>query len=279
MVLTSGGEVLTNNHVIEGATSISATDVGNGRTYAVSVVGYDMTQDIAVLQLTGASGLAGVTLGDSSTVSVGEGVVAIGNAEGAGGTPSYASGSVTALDQTITAEDEISRSAEQLSGLIETNAAIVPGDSGGALVNNTGKVIGMNTAASEGFQFQGPSTAGYAIPIDEAESVARQIESSQASSTVHVGPTAFLGVEVQTPLSGIPGAEIVSVVPREPAAQAGLAPGDTITAFDGQTVSSPGSLTDLLLAETPGTSVPLQYLDASGARHSLTIVLASGPPQ
>ncbi len=131
IVLTSNGEVLTNNHVIDGATSISVTDIGNGQTYRATVVGYNRTSDIAVIQLQGASGLKTATLGDSSSVSVGQGVVAIGNAGGVGGTPSYAGGSVTALDQTITASDQGGANAEQLSNMIEINANIEPGDSGG----------------------------------------------------------------------------------------------------------------------------------------------------
>ena len=148
MVLTSTGEVLTNNHVIDGATSISVTDIGNGRTYKASVVGYDKTQDVAVLQLQDASGLTTVSLGNSATVSTGQSVVAIGNAEGKGGQPSVVTGSVTALNQSITASDEGSGTSEQLTGMIETNAPIEPGDSGGSLVNSAGQVVGMDTAAS-----------------------------------------------------------------------------------------------------------------------------------
>ena len=152
MVLTSTGEVLTNNHVIDGATSISVTDIGNGKTYTATVVGYDKTKDIAVLQLQNASGLQTVNLGDSSTVTVGQNVVAIGNAEGKGGTPSVVTGSVTALNQSITASDEGSGNSEQLSGLIQTNAPIQPGDSGGPLVNSAGQVVGIDTAASSASQ-------------------------------------------------------------------------------------------------------------------------------
>ena len=152
MVLTSTGEVLTNNHVINGATSISVTDIGNGKTYTATVVGYDKTKDIAVLQLQNASGLQTVNLGDSSTVTVGQNVVAIGNAEGKGGTPSVVTGSVTALNQSITAGDEGSSDSEQLSGLIQTNAPIQPGDSGGPLVNSAGQVVGIDTAASSSSQ-------------------------------------------------------------------------------------------------------------------------------
>src|SRR5262249_58525303 len=105
IVVSSSGEVLTNNHVINGATRITATDVGNGRTYDATVVGYDPSHDIAVLQLKGASGLATATLGNSSKLSVGDPVVGVGNAGGVGGTPSSAGGKVTALDRWITPPD------------------------------------------------------------------------------------------------------------------------------------------------------------------------------
>src|ERR1700761_8198245 len=200
IVLTSNGEVLTNNHVVRGATSIKVTDVGNGRTYTAKVVGYDATKDVAVIQLQNASGLTTANLGDSSSVRTGDAVTALGNAGGKGGTPSVATGTVTALNQGITASDEGSgANSEQLTGLIETNADIQPGDSGGALVNSYGQVIGMNTAASSGTQFQSASdqaaVQAYAIPIDNAESIAKQIDGGQDSSTVHIGATAFLGIE------------------------------------------------------------------------------------
>ena len=207
IVLTSNGTVLTNNHVIRGATSIKVTDVGNGRTYTAKVVGYDASQDVAVIQLQNASGLTTASLGDSSSVQTGDSVTALGNAGGKGGTPSVATGTVTALNQGITASDEGSGvNSEQLTGLIETNADIQPGDSGGALVNSYGQVVGMNTAASSGTQVQSESgqsaVQAYAIPIDHAESIAKQIEAGQGSSTVHIGATAFLGIESDGSSSG-----------------------------------------------------------------------------
>ena len=296
MVLTSKGEVLTNNHVVEGATSISVTDVGSGRTYGAKFVGYDRTSDVAVLQLERASGLKTVSLGSSSGVSTGEAVVGIGNAGGSGGTPSYAGGSVVALGQSITASDQGDGTSENLTGLIETNADIQPGDSGGPLVNSSGKVIGMDTAASAGFSFeQGGSstTQGFSIPIATALKIAGEIISGDSSSTVHVGPTSFLGVNVISPGSGgygfggggfgsapvSSGAEIASVVSGSPASQAGLAQGDTITSLGGQSVTSPSSLTTIIENEKPGTSVPLAYVDSSGARQTVSVQLASGPPQ
>ena len=202
MVLTSTGEVLTNNHVIDGATSIKATDVGNGRTYTAKVVGYDKTHDVAVIQLQNASGLQTVTL-SSAAPQTGQKVVALGNALGKGGTPSVVSGRITGLGQSITASDEGAGDAEQLTGMIGHNAPIQPGDSGGPLVNTEGEVIGMDTAASSSSSSGAPSQSGqaqaatqaFAIPITRASAIADQIEAGTSSSTVHIGATAFLGIE------------------------------------------------------------------------------------
>src|SRR5215469_5525421 len=181
-VLTSSGEVLTNNHVIDGATSIKATDIGNGRTYTAKVIGYDQTKDIAVIQLQGASGLQTVNTGNSSSATVGQKVVALGNALGKGGTPSVAVGHITGLNASITASDASAGTSEHLNGLIHHDAPIQPGDSGGPLVNTAGQVVGINTAASgsTGFQFQtgqnSRPTQAFAIPINEALALASQIE-------------------------------------------------------------------------------------------------------
>ena len=208
MVLTSTGEVLTNNHVINGATSIKATDVGNRRTYTARVVGYDKTHDVAVLQLQNASGLQTVTL-SSDAPQASEKVVALGNALGKGGIPSVVTGRITGLGQSITASDEGAADAERLTGMIGHNAPIQPGDSGGPLVSTEGEVIGMNTAASSSSGSGSPSPSGqaqtatqaFAIPITRASSIADQIEAGTPSSTVHIGATAFLGV--QTSPSGL----------------------------------------------------------------------------
>jgi S1-C subfamily serine protease len=280
MVLSSNGEILTNNHVIEDATNIKVVDIGDGKTYSAKVVGYDRTQDVAVLKLSGASNLATVKIGDSSNVKVGTAVVAVGNAGGAGGTPSYAGGEVSGLNQSVAATDEANGSSEQLSGLLETNAEVVSGDSGGPMVNGQGEVIGMDTAgnASGGFQFQSPSNAGYAIPINEAVNVANQIESGTSSAEVHVGPTAFLGVNVSL-ATGSSGAEIVGLVAGGPAENVGLGEGDVITSIGGVKVSSPMTLSTEILSETPGESVELGYLDTSAKAHSVSITLGTGPAQ
>jgi len=308
IVLTSNGLVLTNNHVINGATKISVTDVGNGKTYNATVLGYDASHDISLVKLQGASGLKTASIGDSSSAAVGESVVAIGNAGGTGGTPSNAGGAITDLNQSIQAGDDLDGTTEQLSGLIEVNANIQPGDSGGSLVDMSGKVIGVDTAASEGTSFQSSNesggTQGYAIPIDEALSIVHQIESGQGTSTTHVGTTAMLGVllgdssssQGSSGSSGFgsgffggsdgsngssdsgSGVNISSVVSGGPADQAGLAAGDTITSVAGQTVNSPTDISNILVGYHPGDKIQVSWVDSSGQSHTSTVDLGSGPP-
>jgi S1-C subfamily serine protease len=287
IVLTSSGEILTNNHVINGATTISVTDIGNGKTYSATVVGYDTTKDIAVLQLHDASGLQTASIGNSSNVSVGETVVGIGNAGGTGGMPSAAGGTVTGLNQSITASDEGDGNSEQLSGLIETNAGIQPGDSGGSLVNSSGQVIAMDTAASAGFSFQsGGESSGfqaYAIPINEATSIAKEIESGTSSSMVHIGITGFLGVEIesnpQADGGSTSGAQVAGVISNSPAQGAGLGVGDVITSVDGQPVASANALTGLLEPDHPGNRVTIGWTNSLGQTQTQSLQLSSGPPQ
>ena len=289
LVLTPSGEILTNNHVIKGATAIRVTDIGNGRSYPAKVVGYDQSRDIAVLQLAGASGLQTAALGDSSTVKTGDKVVALGNALGKGGTPSVAVGRIAGLNASIVASDEGAGTAERLTGLIHHTAPIQPGDSGGPLVSTSGKVIGIDTAASasSGFQFQ-PSqrTQAFAIPINTAVDLARQIEAGQASATVHIGPTGLLGVGIlsssQAEASGIQagsGAVVQQALSGTPAARAGLTGGDVIIAAGGHMVTGPNGLQSALERFHPGDRVSISWTDQAGQTHSATVVLANGPAQ
>jgi S1-C subfamily serine protease len=279
MVLTSAGEVLTNNHVIRGAATIRIVVPATGRSYTARVVGYDLSDDVAVLQATDASNLKTVSIGNSSTVKVGQAVMATGNANGTG-TLTSSSGTVTGLAQAITVSDDAG-GTERLTGLIETSAALEPGDSGGPLFDAAGKVIAMNTAASVGYGFRQKSgTDGYAIPINAALSIADQIEAGKASATVHIGGTAFLGISVATNSYGYSsGAVVGGVVTGGAADDAGLEAGDVITSIDGHTVSSAASLQAILLTEKPGAKVSVTYLDTAGASEATTVTLASGPPQ
>lgn len=300
IVLSSSGLVLTNNHVIDGATSISATDVGNGQTYSATVVGYDATHDIALIQLKGASGLATAALGGSSSLTVGDTVVAIGNANGDGGTADSTGGTVTALHRQIVATDQSTGTSERLSGLIQTDADIVSGDSGGALVTTDGDVIGVITAGSSGsYSFSSSTSTGFAVPIDTAMKIAGQITAGTSSSTVHIGATAFLGVELSSASdesssasggggygggyyggqseSSSSGATVAGVLSGSPAAKAGLSAGDVIVSVGGKTVASADDLSDLLSSHHPGDKVRIAWTDQSGARHATTVTLIAGP--
>ena len=267
MVLTSDGTVLTNDHVIEGATSITVTLLSTGQSYTATVVGTDPTDDVAVLQLSEASGLDTVQV-DDDQVAVGDAVTAVGNAGGEDGT-SAATGTVTALDQSITATDESGQNAEELTGLVEIAADVEAGDSGGPLYDAEGEVIGMDTAASS------TGAVAYAIPIDTALSIAERVLAGVDDETIHQGYPAFLGISVLGTRTG--GATVAGVVADGPAATAGLAAGDVITAIGGTTVTSADDVSSALADLDPADPVTVTWTDSTGAVQSATVVLAAGP--
>ncbi|CAN5441562.1 trypsin-like peptidase domain-containing protein [soil metagenome] len=275
IILTSGGEILTNNHVVQGSTSIEVTVESTNRSYTAKVVGTDSTDDIAVLQLVDSSGskATGFTQAalDTHRLAVGDAVTSVGNAEGTG-TLVTAAGSVTALDQDIQVANDETGATENLTGLIETNADVVSGDSGGPLIDVQGEVTGVVTAASSG----GRTTSGYAIPISTALSVAKRIIAGEASSTITIGLPAFLGVELAT-TQGTTGVTIAGTVAGSAAAGTGLVAGDIITAVDGTAVATPDALSAAVKAHAIGDAVTVTYTDASGASQQVTVTLAEGP--
>jgi len=284
MVLTSSGEVLTNNHVVEGANSIRATIPSTGATYRAEVVGVDPTADVALIQLAGASGLSTVSTGDSSSLSAGQQVVAIGNALGRGGAPSVTTGSISSLNQSISVSDDRGGS-EHLSGLIQSSASISPGDSGGAIVTSDGHVVGMITASATEGPGQSSSRIGYAIPISAALAVVNQVRSGQATADDIIGPAGFLGIEARNidtataarlGLSTNAGALVVGVEPGTSAARAGLGRLSVITAVDGTRVTSADTLGPTIHVHKPGEQVRVTWIDQSGT-HTSTMRLVSGP--
>jgi S1-C subfamily serine protease len=291
MVLSSNGLVLTNNHVINGATSITVRMVTTGHTYNAKVLGYSVSQDVALLQLSNATGLATVTTADSSTVSASQPIVAIGNAGGVGGTPSYAPGAVVATNQSLSASDPSTLTGvEKLTNMIQVAADIHPGDSGGPLVNTQGQVIGMDTAGSStgssfGFNDQsGAATQGYAIPINTALSIVRTIESGTSTTAVHVGATPILGVEISPTLSSfegsnanITGVQIAGLAQGTPAASSGLVAGDVITALNNQRVTSTSQLSAIVQKLAPGDSIKVSYTKLNGTSSSVNVTLVAGP--
>ena len=270
MILSRSGEVLTNNHVIAGATRFKLVDVTTRRSYSATVVGYSVSRDVAVLQLAHASRLRTVRLGTSAHPRVGQRVVARGNAQGRGGTPKAARGRIIALHQQIVARDE-SDQTETLNDTIATNAPVVPGYSGGPLEDARDRVLGMVTAGSITRVHR-----GFAIPIRQTLQLAHRIESGRSNAIVHVGPTAFLGVVLRGVAGG---AEVTQVVAGKPADAAGLVAGDVITSLDGATISSRADVRRAVLSLVPGKAVPIGWTDTTGAARTGTITPASGPPQ
>ena len=273
MILTSGGLILTNNHVVQGATSIQVTVESTGETYTADVVGTDATNDVAVLKLQNATGLTPVSFDSSGDVATGDVVHSTGNAEGTGDLVT-AQGTVLATDQSITVQSESGSGTESLSGLIEVDADVVSGDSGGPLRDSDGDVVGIVTAAS-----QGSSTiTGYAIPIDHALSIAKQIQSGTGSSTVQIGLPAFLGAQISSTATGTAGGvTIAGTVQGSAAASAGLVAGDVITAIDGTAVADASALTAAIQAHDSGDQVSVTWTDTAGTSHTATVTLGDGP--
>jgi S1-C subfamily serine protease len=285
MILTSDGEILTNNHVVAQSTSISVTIPGHSGTYSATVLGVDPSADVALIKVSGLSGLPTAQLADSSTLSVGQQVVAMGNAGGQGGAPSVTSGQITALDQTITASSD-NGSSEQLTGLIQSDATIQPGDSGGALANSAGQVIGMITAGeATGFR-QSSTNVGYAITASAAINVVNEIRAGHASSSIFIGPTGHLGIGVQDldartaarlGLSQTSGALVTGVESGSPAAQIGITANSVITSIDGTTINSSSDLTPAIQGHKPGEKIKVTWTAPDGSSHTATATLTTGP--
>jgi S1-C subfamily serine protease len=275
MVLTSDGTVLTNNHVIQGATSIAVTDETTGKQYVADVVGADATNDVAVLRLRGASGLSTVALDDDGGATTGDTVTDVGNAEGTGDLVA-AEGTVSATDQHIQVQSESGTGTESLKGLIEVAAQIVSGDSGGPVLDSDGEVVGMATAASSG----SADVTGYAIPITTAKSIADQILAGHSSGTVSIGLPAFLGVQVSSAATGTTsGVPVAGTVEGSGAASAGLAAGDTVTSIDGTAVTSSSQLTEVIGRHEVGDRVTVGYTTADGTAKTASVTLTAGPAE
>jgi S1-C subfamily serine protease len=220
--------------------------------------------------------MATAPFGDSTTVKEGDDVVGLGNAGGKGGAPIVAAGTVTGLGKSITAMDSENGTSEELHNLIETDAQIKPGDSGGSLVSSEAKIVGIITAGSVGQSPSGASTTtdGYAIPINEALAIAQDIRDGKASSTVHIGASAFLGIQVATSSTGI---VVSGVVPGSAAEKAGIAAGSTITSFNGTSLTSNKALRALIAPLHPGDTATITWTTSNGKSHTASVTLGSGP--
>jgi S1-C subfamily serine protease len=291
MVISSDGEVLTNNHVIANADTINVEIGGDGSSHTAKVIGYDVADDVALVKIDGVSGLDTIPIGNPDNVSVNDSIEVLGNALGRGGTPASASGTITALNREITATDSDGSNAETLTNMIQVAADVQPGDSGGALVDSSGKVIGMTTAAStNGFRFQQEASGvGFAIRIDNALSVVKQIRSGNEVAGVHVGGRAILGVTLQSPSaspfgqrggssSSGDGALVSGVASGSPADNAGIKAGDVIVSVGGQSVTSTSDLQTAMNKYHPGDKAEVSWTDSSGSDHHATVKFIEGAP-
>ena len=269
IVLTKDGQILTNNHVIAGATTITVTIAATHRTYTADVMGYDVTDDVALLKLEGASNLATATMGNSAKLKVGQAARAVGNAHGAGRLI-VTKGKVVGLNRTISVQQE-DGTFSKLGHLVATTAKLVPGDSGGPLIDASGRVIGVDAAGSA----SGAGSVGFAIAINKAVSITRQITASRASQLVHIGATAFIGIEAQDGPSGV---LVGGIIPGSPAEAAGLEAGDVITSIDGAKVTNSADLRAVLFGHHPDDSITIAYTDRTGTPATATVTLADGPP-
>jgi S1-C subfamily serine protease len=311
VINAADGLILTNNHVIDGSTTVTVTPVTTGKSYQATVVGYDLPDDIAVLQVRGARGLHAVSTGDSDDLTVGTAVIALGNEAGQGGPPTAAAGVISSMGRSIVASDQSSGLTETLHGMLQTSADIRPGDSGGPLADAAGQVVGINTAAGDGGP--GMNFAGYAIPINTAMAVAMQIAGDHPSPAIQMGLPAFLGVLLPDSESTSPereagsggtnnsslscltqesgnstrapariaptttGALVDGVVCGTAAAYAGLTPGDVITGFGGHGVYSADGLSSILSHDHPGGKGLLTWVSVDGGDHSALVTLGTGP--
>jgi S1-C subfamily serine protease len=271
MVLTSSGQVLTNNHVIANATSITVRTY-DGRTFPATVVGYDIVDDVALLQVNGASALSTIDIGHSASVVVGQLVVVL---DGDRGIKS----SVRALARDVTAGDERDPDGLEIQrGVMELAASLQPVDAGGPVADGRGNIIAIRTAASDGRRFREETAdVSFAIPIDRAYAIAGQINAGQNTATVHVGPRAVLGAHVQALPSG-GGVVVVDVQRDGPAGGAGIGVNDVIAAVDDVSVASAPDLESVLNRHEPGDDVRVGWFDGRHVFHTATVRLTKGAP-
>jgi putative serine protease PepD len=271
VILTATGDVLTNNHVVDGATGPITVTLADGTQHTATVVGTSPSYDLAVIKLAGVSGLTPATLGSSANLQVGQEVVAIGSPQGLSGT--VTSGIVSALDRTVAVQAE-DGSAVVYNGL-QTDAPINPGNSGGPLVDLQGHVVGIDSAeattgSSNGSTQSGSIGLGFAIPVDQAQRVATELMNGGTATKP------VLGVAGSPTATSDDGAQIGTVVAGSPAAQAGLAAGDVVTAVNGTKVEDFADLIARIGAQAPGDQITLSVGQGATAR-SVQVTLGSTP--
>ncbi len=268
VILTADGDVLTNNHVVAGATGDMTVTLADGTEHRATVIGTSPSYDLAVIKLQGVSGLTPAALGESSSVQVGQQVVAIGSPQGLTGT--VTTGIVSAFNRTVSVQGESGGAAVVYNGL-QTDAPINQGNSGGPLVNLDGQVVGINSAiATGGSQSTGSIGLGFAIPVDQAKRVAQEIIQSGTATKPVLGVQGSTGG--QTASGG--GATISGVQDGSPAATAGLKAGDVVTKVGDAKVEDFSDLVARIGSYAPGQQVTLT-VTSGGSAKAVQVTLGS----
>jgi S1-C subfamily serine protease len=266
VITTSDGEILTNAHVVEGATAIRVRLAGETEPRPATLLASDPGNDLALLRI-GGEGFPAATFAAPGSVDIGDEVVAIGFALDLDGDPSVTLGIVSALDRTITTE------LGALDGLIQTDAAISSGNSGGPLVNAVGDVVGINTAVARGDATTAASNIGFAISTDEVLPVLTSLREQSEGADRQEG---YLGVGLESRIDGGQGAVVSEVQDGTPAQEAGVTAGDVIIAVDGSAIDGPAGLIAAIRDREPGDSVTVELL-RDGEQVTVAVVLTTRP--
>jgi putative serine protease PepD len=262
VVLSADGEILTNAHVVEGATEVRVRFAGETEPRTARVIAADPGNDLALLRIQ-ATGLTPATFAQPNTVRIGDEVVAIGYALDLDGGPTVTTGIVSALSRTIVTESGV------LNRLIQTDAAISSGNSGGPLVNMRAEVVGINTAVARSDASSAANNVGFAISVEEILRVVDQLRSQESNGQRVEG---FLGVGVTRRDDGGQGAIITEVQPNSPASRAGIEVGDVVLSVDGEPIDGQAGLVAAIRDNAPGQSVEIQ-LSREGERVTVTATL------
>lgn len=275
MILTPNGDVLTNSHVVEGATTINVTMFNEKAPRAADLVSRDPTRDVAIVRIRDARDLPTVKLGDSAKLAVGDDVLAIGNALDLVGGPTVTRGIVSALNRTLSDD----ASGGSFDNLIQTDAAINSGNSGGPLVNAAGEVVGINTVVIQATGGNLVQNIGFAIAINAIKPNLAELQSGKTP----VRSTTFLGATLATvtdalrerlQLAAESGVLVDQVVAGSPAENAGLRTGDVIVKFDGTDVEEAQEIVEAVREHKPGDKVEVQYMRGEN-RRTVTVTLGS----
>ena len=250
VVLTADGEILTNAHVVADATEVHVRFAGETEPRLAKVLASDPGNDLALLKID-ATDLKPATFAQPGTIRIGDGVIAIGYALNLDGGPSVTSGIVSALKRTIITE------SGALNGLIQTDAAISSGNSGGPLVNLRGEVVGINTAVARSDANSAANNVGFSIAVDEIVPVLDQLRSQASGKAREEG---FLGVGLAARTDGGQGAIISSVQPNSPASLAGIRENDIVLSVDGEPIDGQAGLVAAIRDATPGQTVTIELL-------------------